>query len=133
MFGMVSKGQEGLELEVMRMLLAGENPVLEKLRTQFEHVQSITREMTGVGFYANFKLHENVEAITSAHSLRFGDVQANIEGLEHGAGFVLHVLEGYLSCLEGYSYDEPWPSEFNNFSITYIGGNVRDLSDLGVK
>ena len=33
-------------------------------------------------------------------------VQQPSRGLERGMGFILWLKEGYVDCLEGYSYDE---------------------------
>ena len=45
------------------------------------------------------------------------DVTVEIEGLRHGAGFVLFLGDGLLDMLEGYSYGEPWPSRVGRFSL----------------
>jgi hypothetical protein len=39
------------------------------------------------------------------------DVGAEIEGVRHGVGFVLFIQDGRLDCLEGFTYDDPWPDE----------------------
>ena len=61
--------------------------------------------------------------------MRIGDVYAEIPGLEHGAGFVLYIKDGYLDMLEGYSYDEPWPSSVEGFALHYSSGE-RDVRSL---
>jgi hypothetical protein len=40
-------------------------------------------------------------------------VIARMEGLEHGAGFMLFIDDGVLVMLEGYTYDEPWPQRMS--------------------
>jgi hypothetical protein len=58
--------------------------------------------------------------LLSAHTdFHFGDVNADLDGLQHGAGFVVFVRGGRLATLEGYSYDEPWPTEVRSFRLTY--------------
>jgi hypothetical protein len=47
------------------------------------------------------------------------DAYADIDGLEHGAGFVLWLEDGWLSCLEGFSYAEPWPDTASRFSVRW--------------
>jgi hypothetical protein len=34
-------------------------------------------------------------------------------------GFLLYVDRGLLHMLEGYSYEEDWPEEVGDFSISY--------------
>lgn len=43
-----------LEPAVMRLLLAGDDPVLGILREQFHHAKLLSREFTGVGFLHEF-------------------------------------------------------------------------------
>lgn len=60
-------------------------------------------------------------------------MKAEIGGLQNGAGFVLHLREGVMDYLEGYSYDEPWPPVVEAFSVSYIGDIQRDLAALWKK
>jgi hypothetical protein len=59
--------------------------------------------------------------------ITLGDVNAEVEGLKFGAGFVLFISDGKLEMLEGYSYDEQWPTEIKKFVLSYAGGSIRDL------
>lgn len=43
-----------LEIGVLRLLLAGDDPVLGILREQFNHAELLSHEFTGVGFYTHF-------------------------------------------------------------------------------
>lgn len=114
----------------MDKLLAGEHPVLEALREQFRASQVSKRELTGCGFFTYFKVDPTISAApTNLASIKLGDVDAKISGLEHGAGFVLFVTDGYLDNLEGYSYDELWPTTISDFMLTYMGGK-RELAAL---
>jgi hypothetical protein len=42
-----------------------------------------------------------------------------MQGLVHGAGFVLFVRDGRIDTLEGFSYDEPWPQQVSKFNLKY--------------
>lgn len=121
------------EAGLMEMLLAGDNPVLQTLRCQLRGSRVKSRELTGCGFFTYFGVDRSAAMAVSGHpSLRISDVDAVIPGLEHGAGFVLFVEDGYLDNLEGYSYDELWPTEdITAFKLRYTGG-VRDLGTLGI-
>jgi len=122
-----------IESRAMELLLHGDDPVLEILREQLRVSKVITREFTGVGFFTYFKVPENTKRIEGNKSFKFGDVEAEIEGLKDGAGFLLHVEKGALDVLEGYSYDESWPSDIRTFKVSYIHGPGRDISSLRKK
>jgi len=130
---MTSNDLEPLEAAVLDKLLAGSHPVLNALRRQLAGLTVKRRERTGAGFFTEFSVADNsAPAFTSSPKLRFGDVQATIGGLQHGAGFLLYVDAGLLRMLEGYSYEEPWPEEIEDFTLSY-GDPARKsvLASLG--
>ncbi len=121
-----------LERAVLDKLLAGDQPVLSVLRHQAANVEVVCRKFTGAGFTASLRVAGDVpRAPLTRGRIAFGDVTASIQGLKHGAGFVLFIRDGYVDLLEGYSYDEPWPADTDSFSLSYAGGTSRDLSRLG--
>lgn len=122
-----STGLIALEQEVMNTLLRGDVLVLKMLLAQYEQCIVTSREQTGHGFFANFSVSSNVHRLGGKQNFNFGDVKAEIDGLEHGAGFVLFVQDGKLKMLEGFSYEETWPSDIGNFRIEYLSGDDRDL------
>lgn len=127
---MMSHDLTDLERSVIDKLLAGEHPVLEALRGQLRSCRVRSRELTGCGFFTELQVDRGLRvAPTSAEKLRIGDVNAKIGGLEHGAGFVLFVKDGYLDMLEGYSYEEPWPESIDEFELSYTGES-RDVESL---
>ncbi|MEO7730873.1 MAG: hypothetical protein ABIY55_07880 [Kofleriaceae bacterium] len=107
-----------LEAAVLDRLLAGDHPVLVRLRGQLSRATVTRRERTGVGFFVDFALPP-AEEPASVGTLRIGDVAATVTGLQHGAGFVLFVNDGLIKMFEGFSYDEPWPDEITKFSVRY--------------
>jgi hypothetical protein len=120
------------EHDVMRMLLSGEDSVLAILREQSRALTVSERRMTGVGFHTHFDIAPTAPRCTEKQSFEIGDITAQIEGAEHGAGFVLFIRGGIMSSLEGYTYDEPWPEPINKYKLTYVG-RQRDLSKLHQK
>lgn len=124
------KGLTELEQAVLAKLLAGDHPVLANLRAQVRRARLSKREMTGVGFYCDFEVDDGTPTVRGDFHL--GDVQADVAGLEHGAGFVLFVRSGLVSTLEGYSYDEPWPDRVVDFSLKYSDPSRKaELEKLG--
>jgi hypothetical protein len=117
-----------LERAVLTKLLAGEHPLLEQLRNQIPKCRVSRRELTGAGFYADLDVGDSPAA--DDVNLRFGDVIAEIEGMAHGAGFVLYIEHGRLSMLEGYGYDDPWPNTITRYTLQYRAGDNRDWDTL---
>jgi hypothetical protein len=123
---------EPLETAVLQKLLNGDHPVLTALRDQMNGLSVRTRKNTGVGFFTEFSTAAARPASVPSGKIRFGDVQAAIDGLKNGAGFLLFIEEGLLHTLEGYSYDEPWPETIGEFSLKYASPDrKKELAKLG--
>ena len=120
---MNSSDLSSLEVAVLQTLLAGDHPVLAVLRSQLDGLTMNKRELTGVGFFTELSVTKptSSNSILPSGQLRFGDVEAVIGELAHGAGFLLYVDGGMLRMLEGYSYDVPWPEVIAEFSVRYSG------------
>lgn len=114
-----------LERAVLTKLLAGDAPALIALRRQLDIATVASRQLTGAGFYTTFELPHDVP-LAPIRRARFGDVEAEIAGLKHGAGFLVYVDDGKLDMLEGYSYDEPWPNSVQSFELRYIDSDHRE-------
>jgi hypothetical protein len=56
-------------------------------------------------------------AVAGLGRLVLSDVAAEIDGAQHGAGFVLFIEDGMLDVLEGFTYDEPWPGRVERFTV----------------
>jgi hypothetical protein len=123
-----------LEAAVLRELFSGESPCLSALRAQVDAATVVARTMTGVGFFLEFAIPEHIPAAAIARrELRFGDVQATIPGLEHGAGFLVLIQNGKLRELEGYTYDEPWPAFVDKFALSYTDIDRKSVLSLFAK
>ena len=120
-----------LERAVMEMLLAGNHPVLRILADQLSKASITSRELTGVGFFTRFSVPETAARVVNPASFLIDDVSADLDGLEHGAGFVLWGKEGVLACLEGFSYAEPWPQSVDGFQPYYLKTVSDEKNDVG--
>ena len=107
------------ERAVLEKLLAGDHPVLATLRGQAQAARLTSREYTGTGFFLSFDVPPDAPLLSTQGDFHFGDVNAALNGLQYGAGFVVFVRGGRLDTLEGYSYDEPWPTAIRSFRLTY--------------
>lgn len=112
-------GLTEFEQAVLNKLLAGDHPVLRALRGQADTALLHSHEYTGTGFICSFKIPPECERLPSQCNFHVGDVNALVEGLEYGAGFVLFVRDGYLNHFEGYSYEESWPLTIHDFRLEY--------------
>jgi hypothetical protein len=126
----MSDNIQRLESEAFCLLLDGDDPVLAVLRQQLAYVVSIRREYN-LGFCVYFTLSSDAPRLPGGPSFAISDVYAEIEGVDHGAGFVLFVADGHLSMLEANSFgDSDWPDTIGNFQIQYVSGAERDLTAL---
>lgn len=104
----------------MGAALAGEGEALAILRRQLATCAVTARRNTGVGFYADLlPAAEAPSAQLSSTELQIQDVYAEVDALENGAGFVVYIESGRLAMLEGFAFDEPWPSVISTFSVKY--------------
>lgn len=121
------EGLNALEQAVLDKLLSGDHPALSTLRAQAAQARLVGRELSGVGFFCSFEVPPEAPRLEPPGSFDIGDVNADVSGLKHGAGFVLFIRNGRLDMLEGFSYDEPWPQAIGQFMLTYQR-EPRDLS-----
>ena len=126
----MSDNTQQLECDVMKLLLDGDDPVLQSLREQYALVKETRKEHTGVGSYVYFTLEDAAVPLPGTPSFIFGDVQAEVEGLEIGGGFLLSVKDGILHDLETFSYDDAWPESIAGYKTKYEPSTGRDLATL---
>ena len=113
------KGLNAFERSVFEMMLAGDHPYLADLRAQARRGVVSSREYTGVGFFCDFSFPDDVDHVAPANAT-FGDVGATMDGVKHGAGFLIFFREGQMRMLEGYTYADPWPEVIENPKLDYV-------------
>jgi hypothetical protein len=124
------EGLTKLEKAVLEVLVDGKAETFQLLRKQYLAARVAERHLTGVGFWTYFSIPDDVAKFPGNQSFRFGDVSADIKGLENGAGFLIQVKDGYIYMLEGYSFDEPWPDDTNTFKLYYWSGLQRNEDEV---
>jgi hypothetical protein len=124
------EGLTNLENAVLEMLVDGKAETFQLLRKQYLAARVRERHLTGVGFWTYFSIPDEVAKLPCNPSFRFGDVSADIKGLENGAGFLILVKDGYIHQLEGYSFGEPWPDDTNTFKLYYRSGLQRNEDEV---
>jgi hypothetical protein len=105
-----------LERDAMAALLSPANSVMDGLRAQLAACRTKSREFTGVGFYTRLVVPQGL-AVAGIGRLVLSHVDADIEGLPQGAGFVLFVEDGMLELLEGFTYDGLWPDHVGAYTV----------------
>ena len=106
-----------LENAVMELIRNENGELGEAIYQQFTISGVLSREYTGAGFFLNFKIDEKATSAIRRGRLVISGPEAEIEGLEYGAGFTLFVSDGFITTLEGFSYGEPWPQDITKFVV----------------
>jgi len=119
------------ERQILLALTAGDALVMRQLQQQLEGCRVSGREVSTAGVYTTLSPDGQVQPVCGTRD-RFciQDVQASVVGLSNGAGFILWVQHGLLDCLEGYTYDEPWPLTPVLGSVRYVPGPKRNMEGV---
>ena len=99
---------EAFEKEVMRGLLAGDDPLLATLREQYAVATVKDREINDRGFVTRFEVPASAPAI-DRKLLHLDDLQVELEGASTPADTVLNVHNGRLRSLECSVYEGSFP------------------------
>lgn len=97
------------------------------IRQQLAHATVAKREFTGVGFFTEFALPADAPVRHDLADLVIDDVGVEFPSLQHGAGFVLFIRGGAVSMLEGFTYDEAWPTNTDKFTLIRLQKNSPAL------
>jgi hypothetical protein len=124
----MEEGLNALEIKVLeKMLSAEQSDRATEIGRQLKVCSVSRREYTGTGFFTYFDIPQNVDPIVP-ENFEFGSLNAHLEGLRNGAGFVLFVRNGRLSFLEGFTYTEPWP-EKTVFVRWFEGSDIQNVEE----
>jgi len=105
------------ESEVMQRIIREDLLISDLLEKQYRVAKVINRHFTGVGFFTYYEIFDKNLKLTERLNFEMGIVQARIDGLAHGMGFILFVREGFIDMLEGYTYGEPWSNTVVAYSL----------------
>lgn len=109
-----------LEGAVISRMLADCEMNFWKSSVDLDKVLVKAREYTGTGCITEFRLSGELQLLGSRDSRRWGNVGArvsslNTEGLD--LGFLIYIDDGFLTCMESYTYGEAWPDHINGFEL----------------
>jgi hypothetical protein len=108
------------ETQVMAGLLAGDDPLLAALRSQYAAATVRDREMTATGFITRFDVPATAPAV-ERKLLHLDDLQVELAGAKSPADTSVHVFNGRLKSLECFLYDGAFPSEPEIRAAWYYG------------
>ncbi len=92
-----------LERAALRSIFAEHPDLAVGLEQQLADAVVTMRENTGGGFFTTISVSENARPVDGPRVLGH-ETSANVDGLEHGLGFVLFMEEGKLQLLEGFAW-----------------------------
>lgn len=96
------------------------DPQREIVLAQLALATCVSRDYTGVGLYTKLRIDPAAPKLDEAR-WKIEDMpkgHAEHPDLSAGAGLILWVEEGYISCLESYTYDGNWPNDESLFRLT---------------
>lgn len=102
--------------QLMPLMLLGEHASLTALRAQWAEARMTKATISPAGFYVDFTVPAGVP-LAEPRNISSGSADISADGLKHGAGCVLHIRDGKLSCLEGFTYDDEWPEHPSNAAV----------------
>jgi hypothetical protein len=106
-----------LEKTVLNAFLERPGEPFETIRHQLAYATVTRRAFEKNGFLAVFEIPKDAPVTRNLPNTTLSNVSAEIEGLRHGAGFLLLVRNGVLSKLEGFAYREEWPPKVDRFNV----------------
>lgn len=76
-----------------------------RLRAQVSSATVGSRENTGAGFFTDFDLQKAPELALNTDTTNC-NVEAVVDALQYGMGFILFLENGYIHLLEGYAHGD---------------------------
>jgi len=106
-----------LEKAVLDLMLDKPGEPFDTAREHLACAIVSERKFTGVGFFTHFAIPPDAPVRRDLPDATIGDVGAQFPTLENGAGFLLFIRGGVITMLEGYTYDEAWPTDTDGFKV----------------
>lgn len=104
------------ENDVITAIIKKETEISENLYEQYIHSNVVSREFTGYGFYTAYAVDPKYKIKTIKNAM-LGEINASINDLKHGAGFILYISDGLIDMLECYTYDESFPLNVTQYEL----------------
>lgn len=106
-----------LERDVIAAFVSRSDPAMDGLRGQLDVCRIKARRFTGVGFFTDIVVPQRLAVAEIGRRVLSG-MNAELDGLQYGAGFLLFIEDGMLDMLEGFTYgDASWPNRIERYTI----------------
>jgi hypothetical protein len=99
--------------------IALSDPQREIVLAQLALAKCASRAYTGVGLYTELQIDPVAPMLDETRWRTEGMPKGHAEHpeLPSGAGLILWVKDGYISCLESYTYEGNWPRDESLFRL----------------
>lgn len=121
-----------LEHKCLSLLLLGDDPVLDALRSQLHSITNIERRDTGAGSYTEFHLAPGAPRLKVRPSFAFGDVVVECPNSAELADCIVFVKDGAIACLEIAALGDSWPANLADANVRYWSNGPRDINNLHI-
>ena len=93
--------------------LAADDPQQAAILAQLSAATCASRDYTGVGLYTELEVATSAPKLDEARFRAAEDssVYATHPNVPAGIGLILWLKDGYISCLESYTYEGSWPQD----------------------
>jgi hypothetical protein len=117
-----------LEKAVLQLVVEQlHSPHKESMAQQATSASVLSRENSGASFYTYFDF--GIGPYSPLPSLAHITVEARVNGLSHGVGFIAWTKDGRLDYLEGYSYEESTvPLDWKTVTFELVDLRKKNLS-----
>lgn len=118
------QGLSDLERAVLAAIAEQVPEHASALRAQVSSAHVAARENTGAGFYTKLAIADGPKMDGAPSPI--GDIGVDVEGMEHGLGFLLWLRDGVADTLECYSYDDTTEGlELTRLLYSNLGPRLR--------
>src|SRR5690606_10013283 len=99
--------------------IAASDPQKDVILAQLATAKCASRDYTGVGLYTELAVSPAAPLMDEARWMIEDMPKGHAEHpqVTDGVGLILWVKDGYISCLESYTYEGRWPEDESSFRL----------------
>ncbi len=106
-----------LEKSVIDSMLADNELTPARTAVDADAVVVVDRKLTGVGFFTDLERSQELKLFDDGVSMRWGKVGARLNATKIETGYLVYVDNGYVTTIEGYTYDDEWPDRIETIEL----------------
>ena len=97
-----------LEKTIIKHFLFSKNSSIDNEKIFFSDILVKERDITQIGFFTYFEKLDKLKPCDTSETYTFSKLGAKINhSIE--TGYLIYVRDGYIDCVEGFTYGQPWP------------------------